>query len=59
MKNSRILMPHTKQTQGFTPAMQYSAVNAAREKRKRKAHKRAEQVLSGGWANIPIIRANS
>jgi hypothetical protein len=55
----RILMPRTKQTQGFTPEIQYSALNAARDKRKRRAERNLKIIMSGGCKQIPIIRGNS
>ena len=43
--------------QGFSADTQYDAVKAAREKRKKKAQRNQEQVMAGGWTNIPIIQA--
>lgn len=59
--NSRtgVWMPRTKQTQGYSPSVQYSAVSAAREKRKKRAERNQQIIMSGGYKQIPIIRADS
>lgn len=44
-----------KVAQGFSAEEQYAALNAAREKRKRKRAKNVEQMMSGGVKQVLIL----
>jgi hypothetical protein len=46
-----------KQTlQGFDGTQEYDALKAAGEKRRKRAARNQQQIMSGGWKQIPIIR---
>jgi len=45
-----------KTAQGVSVGQQYSDLNAARDKRKRRRARNLEIVLAGGYKQIPIIK---
>jgi hypothetical protein len=45
--------------QGEGVDAQYTRLNAARDKRRKRAQRRHKEELSGGWAQIPIIGGKS
>lgn len=55
MRTSRIYIPRTKQTKGFTPDVQYAAVNEARSKRSKRRERNQRMIFSGGYKQVPIL----
>jgi hypothetical protein len=45
-----------KVAQGYTVEQQYADLNTAREKRRQRNAKRLQQVVSGAWKQIPILK---